>query len=230
MAFWGVAFDLNPGMLVHVAALCQLSGFLLRDQLKLRALVALGGVFYLAYYLYAPAAPLWEAMFWTSAMLVANIAMIAVIARNRRAHGLNDDALMLFSAFASIEPGDMRRLMQLGAVTRAAEPQELTRLGERSGKLFYVIDGALTIRRAEGALAAQGPMFIGEAGYLLDRPASATVVSAPGARVLVWDTAALRALCARHERIGRALEVALNRDLAAKIHAGAHASEAAPQA
>ena len=57
MTPWGEFPEIGPGLLVHVAALSQVAGFMLRDQLKLRALVALGGALYLLYYYLAPAAP-----------------------------------------------------------------------------------------------------------------------------------------------------------------------------
>lgn len=214
----GDLVEIGPGLLVHAAALAQVAGFLLRDQLRLRALVAFGGALYLLYYYLAPAAPLWAAMFWSATMVGVNLVMIVLIARNRSRRALSDDALRMYGAFEAMEPGDFRRLLRLARVFDVDAPTTLTRLGEQADRVFHVIHGTVEIARADRALSAEGPMFIGEMGYLLERPASATVIAAPGARVAAWDSAALRRFCARHDRIARALEIAFNRDLAMKMH------------
>lgn len=212
-------FDLgqNAGWLVHLAALCQLSGFLLRDQLRLRALVMLGNALYVTYYFLLPV-PLWDAMFWSAAIGVTNLVMIVVIARRRSAHAITDDAMRVFATFRGMEPGDFRALMGLGKIVAADVPAVLTTIDVKSDRLFYVISGALEIRRADRLIETAGPMFVGELGYLLDRAASATVTLAPGGRYAVWESAVLRRLTARRERIGQCLERALNRDLALKLH------------
>jgi len=233
MTAWDALPEAGPDLLVHVAALTQVAGFLLRDQLRLRALVALGGALYLLYYYLAPAAPLWAAMFWSATMVCVNLVMIALIARNRSRRALSDDALRMYGAFSAMEPGDFRRLLRLARVSDADAPVVLTRLGEAADRVFYVIHGTVEIARADRTLTAQGPLFIGELRYLLGGAASATVTATPGARVAEWDAGALRRFCARHDRIARALESAFNRDLAMKIHGGAHeplpAQQAAPR-
>jgi hypothetical protein len=212
-------FDLgqNGAWLVHVAALCQLSGFLLRDQLRLRALVMLGNALYVTYYFLLPV-PLWDAMFWSAAIGTTNLVMIAVIARRRSGHAITDDALRVFATFRGMEPGDFRALMALGKIVAADAPTVLTTIGVKNDRLFYVIEGAIEIRRADRLVETRGPMFIGELGYLLDRPASATVTLAPGGRYAVWESTALRRLAARRERIALCLDRVFNRDLALKLH------------
>jgi hypothetical protein len=209
------------GLLVHLGAACQLAGFLMRDQLKLRALLLAGGLLYILYYLTQPTAPLWEAAFWSGLMAAANIVMIVLIARSRRPMALTDDALRLHGFFTGVEPGDFRRIMALASVSAASAPLRLTTLGERAHRLFHVTEGAVEIAREEGVIRRAAPLFIGELGYLLDRPASATVTLLPGGRALTWDSAGLHALCARRPQIGQAIERALNRDLAVKVLDGA---------
>lgn len=222
MTSWTDIPEVGPGLLVHLAAITQVAGFMLRDQLRLRALVALGGALYLLYYYFAPAEPLWDAMFWSATMIGVNVVMIALIARNRSRRALSDDALRIYGAFEAMEPGDFRRLLRLARVFDADAPAPLTRLGEQADRVFYVIHGSVEIERADRTLTAQGPMFIGEMRYLLGCGASATVTATRGARVAEWDARALRQFCARHDRIARALEIAFNRDLARKLHGGAH--------
>lgn len=211
-------------LLVHLAALVQLSGFLMRNQVTLRLLVLTGNALYLTYYYVHPATPLWDAMFWSGAMLVANLAMTVVILRDRGSHGISDEALRVYGAFGGMMPGDFRRLMRRARLRCADGPLTLTHLGVRPESLFYVIEGRVTVERRDRTLAFAGcGCFVAEIGFLLGTPASATVTIGPGARFVEWDRTRLSALFARSPAIRHAVERALSRDLAAKL-----AQEAAP--
>jgi hypothetical protein len=220
MADWLALAD-RTGLLVHAAAMVQIAGFLMRDQIRLRALVLTGNALYATYYFLHPATPLWDAMFWSCAMLVANLVMIVVVARDRRMHAADDDTLRVFGAFGAMEPGDFRRLMRVAETGVARAPVELTRLGVRPGRLHYVIAGELTIERPDRTIVRpEGALFIAEVGFLLGTPASATVILAPGGRYVSWDREALAGLMARRASVAQAVERALNRDMAEKIRAG----------
>ena len=208
----------HTALLVHLAALVQLSGFLMRDQVTLRVLVLTGNALYITYYYVHPATPLWDAMFWSGAMLLANLVMTALILRDRRTHGLSDEALHVYGAFGGMVPGDFRRLMRRARIHRADGPVTLTQLGVRPESLFYVIEGRLTVERRDRRLAFTGSgTFIAEIGFLLGTPATATVTLDRGARYVEWDRKRLSALFERSPVIRHAVERALSRDLATKL-------------
>jgi hypothetical protein len=208
------------GLLVHLAALCQILGFLMRDQIWLRALVLTGNALYAVYYFVYPATPLWDAMFWSGTMLLANAVMIVVILRDRRMQDLSDDKLSVFQAFGNMVPGDFRRLMEIARVHTVGRPTILTRLDTPPVRLFYVIDGTLEIRRRDRDMTVKAAgQFIAEIGFLLGTPATATVTLAPGGRYIEWDRARLDTLLARRPAIRLAIEQAMNRDLARKLAA-----------
>lgn len=210
----------NSAVLVHIAALCQICGFLMRDQIWLRAFVLSGNALYISYYYLHPATPLWDALFWSAAMLLANAVMIVVILRDKRIQGLSDEALTVFGAFGDMIPGDFRRLMREARIHTVATPTVLTRLDEKPVRLFFVIDGKLNIQRRDRALEIMASgQFIAEIGFLLGTPATATVTLAAGGRYVVWERAKLEALLARKPTIRVAVERALNRDLARKVAA-----------
>jgi hypothetical protein len=205
-------------LLVHAAALIQLGGFLMRDQVRLRLLVMTGNVLYILYYYVHPAVPLWDAMFWSGTFFTANLGMVVVLLRDRRLHGLSDDTLRVFGAFGGMVPGDFRRLMRIAHLRTAHSPVTLTRLGVPPVRLYFVIDGALRIERRDRAFeTATTGMFIAEIGFLLGTPASATVTLAPGGRYAEWDGEALRHLMERRPAVRHAIEQAFNRDLATKL-------------
>lgn len=208
-------------LLVHLAALVQIAGYLMRDQIWLRALVLTGNGLYALYYFVHPATPLWDAMFWSVTMLTANLVMIVLIRRSRRMHATDDDTLRVFGAFGAMEPGEFRRLMRLGEIGAAREPVVLTRIGERPDRLHYVISGEIVIERADRRIVvSDGGMFIAEIGFLLGTPASATVTLSPGGRFVSWGCGPLAALMAQRASLAHAVERALNRDLANKVRRG----------
>lgn len=208
----------RTGLLVHAAALCQIAGFLMRDQVPLRALVLTGNALYLTYYYLHPAEPLWDAMFWSASMLLANGVMIGVILRDRRSHRLSDDTLSVYRAFGDMVPGDFRRLMRDARVHAVSRPTVLTQLDAPPVRLFFVIDGTLDIARRDRRMTilAKG-QFVAEIGFLLGTPATATVTLAPGGRYVEWDRARLEGLLHQRPVIRQALERAMNRDLAQKV-------------
>jgi hypothetical protein len=203
---------------VHAAALMQLGGFLMRDQVRLRLLVLGGNALYILYYYVHPASPLWDAMFWSSAFLIANVAMVIVLVQDRRRHGLTDDALTVYGAFGGMEPGDFRRLMRLGRISAAHAEVTLTRIGVPPARLYHVLQGRVSIERADRVLEIEANgMFIAEIGFLLGTPASATVRLAPGGRYAAWEADSLCALMEQRPAIRHAMAQALNRDLAKKL-------------
>ena len=215
--------------LVHIAGTVQVLGFLMRDQILLRLMILSGDVLFLLYYWLYPPVPLWGAMLWSGAMISANAVMVGVIVHDRRGHGISDEALHVYGAFGGMVPGDFRRLMRQARIHRHAAAVTLTQLDEVPDRLFFVIEGDVTIERRDRTIAfpASG-LFIAEIGFLLGTPASATVRLAPGARYVEWQRQALLALFERNPTIRHAVERALSRDLAAKLARDAAAAQAMP--
>ena len=56
--------------IVHIGALLYLAGFLFRNQILLRSLIIAGDIVYIAYFLLAPATPLWGAIFWSALFML----------------------------------------------------------------------------------------------------------------------------------------------------------------
>lgn len=207
----------HNGLIVHLAALITIAGLLMRDQLKLRALVLVGNGLYAIYFLVAPPLPLWDAMFWSTAMGTANFVMIVIIWRSRQHFDIDEHALQVFAALESMEPGEFRRLMALGRVRQTLVPLELTRLGEMPERLYFVTAGTIVVDRPDRSVRLERPTFIGEVAFMLGTPATASVTLSPGGRYVRWDSDALRALLKHEPRIQQCFERAFSRDLATKL-------------
>jgi hypothetical protein len=203
--------------LVHIAAAIYLAGFLFRDQIMLRALVIIGDFVYTAYYLLAPAQPLWGGAAWSVIFIVVNTVMISRIIADRAHFGLSDDELRLFRKLDTMTPGEFRRFMRMGSWRTATEPAVLTYEGKAVENLYFLLDGAATIEKAGRAIPIDAGVFIGEVAFLLTQPASATVTVEPHTRYVVWDAGVLRRLLIRSPSLRIAFNAALNRDMAAKV-------------
>jgi hypothetical protein len=203
--------------LVHIAAAIYLAGFLFRDQIMLRGLVIVGDFVYTAYYLFAPAEPLWGGALWSVVFIVVNTVMISRIIADRAHFGLSDDELRLFRKLDTMTPGEFRRFMRMGGWRTAAAPTVLTQENKPVECLYFILDGTATIEKSGRTTPIDAGVFIGEIAFLLTQPASATVTVAPHSRYVVWDAGALRRMLIRSPSLRIAFNAALNRDMAMKV-------------
>ena len=206
-------------LLVHAAALTYVIGFLIRDQLMLRGLVLVGTGFYIAYYYVEPDRPLWDAIAWSVVLGLANAFTMWRILRDRQPPGFGEEDLAIYGAFGNMAPSAFRRIMAFAERGTADGPVTLTGEGRPVETLWLLLEGRAVLAKGSSERVLAAPAFIGEVGYLTRRPASATVVAQEGARWVRWDAERLRALAAKDEAVATSLEVAFNRDLAAKVAA-----------
>jgi hypothetical protein len=203
--------------LVHLAAAIYLAGFLFRDQIMLRGLLIVGDVVYTAYYVLAPADPLWGGAFWSIVFICVNAVMITRIVADRAHFGLSEEELRLFRKLDTMTPGEFRRFMRLAGWHVANGDTVLTRENQLLEKLYFVLDGEISIEKVGRTTGVEAGIFIGEVAFLLTQPASATVTVGPRARYVAWDAGALRRLLLRAPSLRIAFNAALNRDMAAKV-------------
>ena len=206
-------------LLVHAAALTYVIGFLIRDQLTLRLLLQLGSLFYIAYYYFEPAVPLWDAIAWTTVMFAANAWTIWRIMSDRREGVFLEEDLVIFGAIPRISPGDFRRLMALGRKDVAHVNIALTHEEKTPRNLWFLISGTAALEKNGECRVIAAPAFVGEVAFLLERPASATVTLSAGGRYVRWPVDELRAYLDKQGELKAALEGAFNRDLALKLAA-----------
>ena len=134
------------GNIVHVGALLYLAGFLFRNQLILRGLIA-GDFVYILYFYFAPEVPLWGGIFWSVMFTVVNLAMISLIVADTMHFNLTANEKKLFGLLENLTPGEFRLLLSTGREELAAVPAVITREGEILDKLYFVLDGTMTIEK-----------------------------------------------------------------------------------
>jgi hypothetical protein len=208
---------MNAGLLVFIAFIFQAAGFLARDEFILRMLVLVGNLLYVAYYFLYPAQPLWDAIAASLVLAFINLALIAVIIRERTLVAMSEPETLLFNHFEKFTPGQFRRLMKAAKWHQRMPETILTELGEVPSRLYYVTDGRLRIDKGETSASREGNTFIGEIGFLYNSPASATVTAEEATTWIAWDSADLKALLKRHPAMENAMIATLSFDLARKV-------------
>ncbi|MEM8749078.1 MAG: cyclic nucleotide-binding domain-containing protein [Pseudomonadota bacterium] len=214
---WLTEFFDNHAYLAHLAALCYAIGLIIRDQLTLRLLILLGTAFYIAYYYIVPSVPLWDAIIWSIILGICNLYVIVQVAYERTTLSMNAEERGLFGHFNRLNPGEFRRLMKIATRHEGDAQRALTTEGTVNDCLFYSLGGQVMITKKGKQFAMTGCGFIGEVGYLLNCPASATTVAAPGTVYLEWPREALQALENRYPGIRVALRDMINADMAEKV-------------
>lgn len=208
---------IDSAWLVHIAALLQVLGLLLRGQLLLRLFILVGTVFYAAYYYVYPDEPLWAAIFWSAVLGAANLVGIARLLWERVHFRQTEDERHFLRLMKTLTPGELRRLMRLAEWRTAKATTTLTQEGQPVAKLYFVLDGRIEAVKDGRSFALTPGIFIGEVAFLMNTPASATVFLQAGAKYIEWPADALHRVIDRTPSLGISMERLFNRELARKV-------------
>lgn len=203
--------------IVHLGALLYLAGFLFRNQLVLRSLIVVGDFVYMAYFYFAPAVPLWGGIFWSTMFTLVNLWMIAVIIADRMHFSLSPQERKLFRLLEDLTPGQFRQFVRAGRFEMAPTRRTIAWEGKKLDRLYFVIDGNVTIEKRGRSEFTGSKTFFGEDAFLLATPSATTVTLEPGCQYFIWNAKALHALLAANHGLNTALGRVLNKKLAHKI-------------
>lgn len=217
---------MSSELLIYLAAGLLLIGYAIRDELRLRVLITVSSFVYIAYYF--AVGPLWGAIITSILMLAVNFWVLGQILLERTTFRLSDDEKSLFEAFETLTPGQFRKVLKAAKWRTASGVggTHLTVEDEPLRGLFYVFEGVALIEKGGQRFGLPERNFVGEIGYVLERPASATAIAPPGLRYVEWNSNVLRALSDKHPALGNALNALLTRDLAKKLTASYRPSDA----
>jgi CRP-like cAMP-binding protein len=203
--------------IVHLGAMLHLVAFAFRNQILLRFFAIAGSFAYSVYYLVGASEPLWSPMFWSGMSILINIVLIVIIVGDNRQSNFSDDELKLFRKLDTLTPGDFRKLVRLGKWRRAVDDIMLAAEAQPLDRLFYVLDGAITIDKSGRGIRPHAGMFVGEIAFLLGRPATATVSIEKGAHYIEWRTDELKKLFQNQPKLKGNFAALLNSDMAEKV-------------
>ena len=205
---------------VHVAMLCYAGGFLFRNQVTLRLLVLAGSALYIVYYIFHPATPLWDAVFASAVIGLANLYGLVRLALDRLPlfMGASREVLEAFERIGpgKMRPGDVRRLMRHRRIEIASERLEVTRAGYHPPHLVLLLKGRAELRK-NGVYHLVDPCFLGEIAFITEGRASADVHLSQGSRYIAWPAANLRVRMQSDAALDTGLRALTSYDMARKL-------------
>ena len=199
---------------VFIRLALKVSGFIVRDELQLRCLLAAGMLFDLTFYaLQSPA--IWGSVLANAMIIDINMVLIVVIAIERSTWFMTDKQRTAFEYFKILSPGQFR-LMNRRAIWKTAEDDTvLLREGERSNKLFLLETDAFVVSKHGQDYPTSGPAFAGE--IMLFQGATATVTIPKGTVDAEWFIEDLRRAMQKSQALENALVARFGHDLADKV-------------
>ena len=103
---------LSSDILVHIGSFLLLLAYLVRDQILLRAVIILGTIFYIVYYILMEA-PLWSALLWNVSFVVINLIMIVVIYSDKTSFVMSEKEAKLYQVFYTLSPSEFKKLLKI---------------------------------------------------------------------------------------------------------------------
>lgn len=202
--------------LLLVGLVLQCFGFLVRDELYLRVLVAFGLCFGLAFYALR-SEPIWGSALTNATMVAINLALITVIVLERTTFTMSERDKRMFEDFRTLSPGQFRRINRLATWHIAETDKDLLVEGAGSEQLYYIDAPAFQITKRGKDYIATGPAFAGEIMFLRGGVSSATVRVPKGTVYVVWQVNALRGAMNRSMALSNALIARFSLDMADKV-------------
>lgn len=214
----------TPTVLIACAAGSFGMGYLIINQMLLRAFMLIGSGFYIAYYATAAEAPLYGAIYTTMTMMVANVFGMATLGLRRFRIALPKAHTDIYPQFKLLNPGDFRLVMRHADRFVVQDTTDVTREGHPATHLYFVISGKMDVAKGPAQFPLPAGVFVGEVAYLLNRNSVATTTVHAGAEVVRWDIATVRRAAQRNPRFKLAVDAMLGLDLAQKVALAAPAT------
>lgn len=201
----------------HLAALLVVAAATQRRPRIIRLLTTLAGLAAFIHFIASGADFAW--VFWSGLFAAINGVHFAALAMRARTGKLLEEERELFDEVMKVsEPGQQRHLQDLIDWRDVAPGQALVTQGQANPPLIYVAHGRAEIAVDGKRVGECAPGdFLGEMSLISGQTATATVTASDPMRVARFDREALAQLSRAAPEVGRALDSALNRSLAAKV-------------
>ena len=206
-----------PEVLILLAGGAFVLGYLIINQVRLRIVLLIGTLLYIAYYATVAETPLWGAIYASALTLTANLVGLAMLMVRRSRLAIPAAHRDIYPAFGTLTPGDFRTVVRHARRYRLSADRTLTREGEPVERVYYVISGQPRVSKGGQDFDLPAGTFVGEVALLLGRTSAATTDLAAGSEVLEWTVDGIRHRSARSARFKLALESMISHDLAHKV-------------
>jgi len=216
--------------LLYASLILKIAGYMVRDELRLRAMLAAGMGLDVVFYTFG-SRPLLQPVIANAVLIAVNLGLIAVILSERTTWGMSAaDRDLYHAAFSRLTPGQFRNLARGLTRHEVTEETELVREGQPVDRLAYVLAPSYRIAKGSENFAATGPAFVGEIALLTGRVSSATVTLPAGSAYLGIGFAELGRAMRRSPALRNAVMALFVEDLAVKTAASVPRPSRQPEA
>jgi len=213
-----LGFSWDIGLIVHLATLGYVLGFMFKNQLILRLLLLISTSFYIIYYYFYPETPLWGALFGSCLILLANIIGTSSLLYDRLPFSIAEEHLPIYTSLKGVAPGEFRRLLKISKNNLATDEITLTEELQSPTHLHYLLNSEAIANKNGNEFTIPSRKFVGEISFILKgNKATATVKVKKGAEYLSWEKSELEALLMKEPNLQQAFEAMIARDMASKL-------------
>lgn len=202
-------------VLMHFGHLVILGLLFARDAVWMRFLLlaAHGLVAHYALMLDLQAVAYWQLLF-----IVINLALITLAMSKRNEEKIPQELWPVFKQYFSVFQGNEFLKLWRAGETHSANSELILREGEPPGRLIFLLEGQVSIRKGDQEIAVIEPgQFIAEMAFLTGDPASADAHPVGNVRYVSWTSEALKKLTIHSEEVVLKLNGVIGADLVRKI-------------
>jgi len=194
----------------------KIIGFMIRDELTLRVLVAAGLTCDVAFY-GLRSEPIMQSVLANIGLVSINLVLIVMIIFERTTFRMSPDDLTLYRHFPTLTPGQFRRLRRDMQREHAPAGTPLAQEAQPISDLMLVFSKQILIEKSGQTFPIAGPAFVGEIALLTGNPSSATVTLPEGGTVVRLAIDPLKGRMAKSAALNNAMVALFGRELARKL-------------
>ena len=207
-------------ILFNTANIFFVLAFMAKKIVWLRLLTITGMAVSIPYYLYFQEAPLWNNIFWVCIYASINLIMLFIIYLESRPISLSDLEQKIYDlTFKSLERRVFKKLIDHGSLEELQPEVNFITRDTELESLMYVVEGEaeVVLKHGEKIIIPTGG-FIGEQSYITGERTSADVKTGKeAAKIIRWNSEALRKYLAGKEVLKDNLDLILTADLIYKL-------------
>ncbi len=210
---------MDPNLIGHFGNLLYATAYLVRDILWLRILSIIACMASISFNYYAPASPLWTAIFWNIFFVGVNVVQVAILFKERAGVKLTDlEKEMYETIFSNLTPVEFLKILRIGEWRDLNSGSVLISKGKVVSELVLIYNGTVTVQiNDDNYRELKDGTFLGEMAFLTGEKASATLTSKTDLKLFVWQFDALKKLFNINPALRSAFHSIISGDLIKKL-------------
>lgn len=203
----------------NISYIILAASYLVVNMVWLRTLAIVSVCAEIVYFYVGGDSPLWVGIAWSFVFILINVVQLAVIYREYVLTRLSPEEQDLREKlFPLMANRDFHYLLKTGRRQRLDPETVLIRQGEKPDAVFVLLEGPARIEVNGQLVATALPgTLLGEASFVRDQTANASVVAAGPLEVLRFERDRLRQLLRKEEGLRFAFNELMSRNLADKL-------------